>query len=58
MGFTLSKMCLHTQLNSCTSIPRGVPLSTPGVLRVHRLTFGLTLKQSADLEHPERDLMQ
>lgn len=50
MGFTLSYMYLHTKLNSSASTPKRVALSTPGFLNVHAVTFGLTLKQSADLE--------
>lgn len=50
MGFTLSYMYLHTKLNSSTSTPKRVALSTPGVLNVHAVTFWLTLKESADLE--------
>lgn len=50
MGFTLSYMYLRTKLNSSTSTPKRVALSTPGVLNVHAVTFGLTLKESADLE--------
>lgn len=53
MGFTLSYMYLRTKLNSSTSTPKRVALSTPGVLNVHAVTFGLTLKESADLEKPQ-----
>lgn len=54
MGFTLSYMYLRTKLNSSTSTPKRVALSTPGVLNVHAVTFGLTLKESADLEKAAR----
>lgn len=54
MGFTLSYMYLRTKLNSSASTPKRVVLSTPGVLNVHAVTFGLTLKESADLDKAAR----
>lgn len=50
MGFTLSYMYLRTKCAVALLLPKGSPYQLQGVLNVHAVTFGLTLKKSADLE--------